>query len=113
MRFTYKLLTAAAHAYPGPACVQNAALPEHHACPLLLSPSLPFHQVPSNSRSQMWASFDGKDRQALGPGDAVMVRMSTWPVPTVCSKDVSRDWFSGVREGLHWNVRKPQAGAGM
>ncbi len=101
------------HPYPGLTCVQHAAPPKLHACPLLLSPPSLSRQVPANSRSQMWASFDGKDRQALGPGDAVMVRMSRWPVPTVCSKDVSRDWFSGVREGLHWNVRKPQAGAGM
>ncbi|KAG2430425.1 hypothetical protein HXX76_009950 [Chlamydomonas incerta] len=70
-------------------------------------------QVPSNSRAQMWCSFDGKDRQPLNAGDAVMIRMSAWPVPTVCSSDASRDWFSGVREGLHWNMRRLQAGAGQ
>ncbi|GLI64180.1 hypothetical protein VaNZ11_007361 [Volvox africanus] len=70
-------------------------------------------QVPGNSRAQMWCSFDGKDRQALNAGDAVVIRMSAWPVPTVCSKDASRDWFSGVREGLHWNMRRLQAGAGQ
>eukprot|EP00798_Chlamydomonas_sp_ICE-L_P032354 gene32354-5382_t len=48
----------------------------------------------------------------LNPGDAVIIRMSQWPVPTVCSTDPSRDWFSGVREGLHWNVRGQQQGAG-
>ncbi|KXZ45245.1 hypothetical protein GPECTOR_56g341 [Gonium pectorale] len=70
-------------------------------------------QVPANSRAQMWCSFDGKDRQALRPGDAVIIRMSAWPVPTVCSRDASRDWFSSVREGLHWNLRRLQAGAGQ
>ncbi|GIL45461.1 hypothetical protein Vafri_2698 [Volvox africanus] len=70
-------------------------------------------QVPGNSRAQMWCSFDGKDRQALNAGDAMVIRMSAWPVPTVCSKDASRDWFSGVREGLHWNMRRLQAGAGQ
>ncbi|GLC39749.1 hypothetical protein PLESTF_001898000 [Pleodorina starrii] len=70
-------------------------------------------QVPANSRAQMWCSFDGKDRQALNAGDAVVIRMSAWPVPTVCSRDASRDWFSGVREGLHWNMRRLQAGAGQ
>lgn len=33
-------------------------------------------QVPQDARSQMFASFDGKDRQALNAGDAVIVRMS-------------------------------------
>ncbi|PNH12911.1 NAD(H) kinase 1 [Tetrabaena socialis] len=70
-------------------------------------------QVPANSRAQLWCSFDGKDRQALNAGDAVMIRMSAWPVPTICSENASMDWFSGVREGLHWNMRRLQAGAGQ
>lgn len=61
----------------------------------------------------MWASFDGKDRCALNCGDAVLIRMSHWPVPTVCDHDPSRDWFGSVREGLQWNVRKVQHGAGQ
>lgn len=70
-------------------------------------------QVPADSRSQMYCSFDGKDRQALGAGDAVVIRLSRWPIPTVCSRDHSHDWFRSVRETLHWNVRKQQAGAGQ
>lgn len=69
-------------------------------------------QVPADGRSQLWCSFDGKDRKALGPGDAIIIRMSEWPIPTVSSLDPSRDWFMGVRKGLHWNERRPQAGAG-
>lgn len=70
-------------------------------------------QVPPGSRSQAWCSFDGKDRQLLAAGDAVVIRTSVWPVPTICNKDASRDWFSSVRDNLHWNVRKLQAGAGQ
>ena len=32
----------------------------------------------------MWCSFDGKDRQELRAGDAVIIRTSQWPIPTVC-----------------------------
>jgi NAD+ kinase len=28
-------------------------------------------------------------------------------------QDASRDWFKGVQEGLHWNMRRLQAGAGQ
>ncbi len=82
-------------------------------------PHLPFRtlmhfpQVPRDSRAEMWCSFDGKDRQELNAGDAVIIRMSQWPIPTVCSADPSQDWFMGVREGLHWNTRRVQAGAGQ
>ena len=69
--------------------------------------------MPLNSRAEAYCSFDGKDRQKLAPGEAVMIRSSAWPVPTVCNKDAGRDWFSGVREGLHWNQRRLQAGAGQ
>ena len=66
-----------------------------------------------DSRAEMWCSFDGKDRQPLRAGDAIIIRSSRWPIPTVCSSDPSRDWFMGVREGLHWNSRRVQAGAGQ
>ncbi|KAL6755673.1 ATP-NAD kinase-like domain-containing protein [Haematococcus lacustris] len=69
-------------------------------------------QVPRDARSQMYCSFDGKDRQELLAGDSVIIRMSQWPVPTVCSQDPSQDWFRGIQEGLHWNARRLQAGAG-
>ena len=70
-------------------------------------------QVPVDSRGHVWASFDGKDRTELVPGDAVVLRLSKWPVPSVAAEaDPSGDWFSAVRECLHWNLRKVQGGAG-
>jgi NAD+ kinase len=73
-----------------------------------------FVQVPANARGHVWASFDGKDRTQLGPGDAVVMRLSKWPVPSVAAEaDPSSDWFSAVRECLHWNMRKVQGGAGQ
>lgn len=65
-------------------------------------------QLPINCRGQAWASFDGKGRQQLWGGDALIVRMSEWPVPAVCEKESSGDFLRSVRESLHWNRRNIQ-----
>ncbi|XP_062084085.1 NAD(H) kinase 1-like [Humulus lupulus] len=66
-------------------------------------------QVPFNSRSNAWASFDGKGRKELGPGDALVISMAPWPVPTACLVDSTTDFFRSIHEGLHWNLRKAQS----
>jgi NAD+ kinase len=65
-------------------------------------------QVPAGGRAPLWASFDGRVRVALAPGDSVRVRLSRWPMPTVCAGDATADWFASVRETLHWNERRVQ-----
>ncbi|KAG8085444.1 hypothetical protein GUJ93_ZPchr0010g9721 [Zizania palustris] len=66
-------------------------------------------QVPINSRGQAWASFDGKGRKQLGPGDALICSVSPWPVPTACLVDSTTDFLRSIHEGLHWNLRKSQS----
>ncbi|KAM3403804.1 hypothetical protein ACQJBY_007113 [Aegilops geniculata] len=66
-------------------------------------------QVPFNSRGQAWASFDGKGRIQLGPGDALICSVSPWPLPTACLVDSTTDFLRSIHEGLHWNLRKSQA----
>lgn len=66
-------------------------------------------QVPFNSRGQAWASFDGKDRQILRAGDALLCNMSLWPVPTSCVVESTHEFLRSVREGLHWNMRQNQS----
>nr|CAB3461616.1 unnamed protein product [Digitaria exilis] len=66
-------------------------------------------QVPFNSRGQAWASFDGKGRIQLGPGDALICSISPWPVPTACLVDSTTDFLRSIHEGLHWNLRKSQS----
>ena len=39
---------------------------------------------------------------------SVRITTSTYPVPCVCNQDQISDWFEGLAECLHWNVRKPQ-----
>ncbi|KAL1808698.1 hypothetical protein ACET3Z_025688 [Daucus carota] len=69
-------------------------------------------QVPFNSRGSAWASFDGKDRKQLGPGDALVCSMAPWPVPTACREDSTSDFLHSIHEGLHWNLRKTQLSDG-
>lgn len=66
-------------------------------------------QVPFNSRGDAWASFDGKDRKQLAPGDALVCSMAPWPVPTACQVDSTSDFFRSIHDGLHWNLRKTQS----
>ncbi|XP_034211129.1 NAD(H) kinase 1 isoform X2 [Prunus dulcis] len=66
-------------------------------------------QVPFNSRSHAWASFDGKDRKRLAAGDALVCSMAPWPVPTACQIDSTSDFLNSIHDGLHWNLRKTQS----
>lgn len=66
-------------------------------------------QVPFNSRSHAYASFDGKDRKLLAAGDALVCSMAPWPVPTACQVDSTSDFLRSIHEGLHWNLRKTQS----
>lgn len=66
-------------------------------------------QVPANSRGNAWASFDGKDRKQLAPGDALVCSMAAWPVPTACRGDSTSDFLHSIHDGLHWNLRRTQS----
>ncbi|XP_044504689.1 NAD(H) kinase 1-like isoform X3 [Mangifera indica] len=66
-------------------------------------------QVPFNSRSPAWVSFDGKDRKQLAAGDTLVCSMAPWPVPTACQVDSTEDFLQSIHDGLHWNLRKTQA----
>ena len=65
-------------------------------------------RVPLDARGGCFASFDGRDRTELLPGDAVHIALSRWPMPTVCSRDSTTDWVSSIRNTLHWNERRTQ-----
>ncbi|GMH36488.1 hypothetical protein BSKO_04356 [Bryopsis sp. KO-2023] len=65
-------------------------------------------KIPDISRSQGWVSFDGRERQELQRGDAVKVRMSRHPVPTISAEDQTGDWFSSLERCFGWNDRLQQ-----
>ncbi|KAK9824097.1 hypothetical protein WJX72_007721 [[Myrmecia] bisecta] len=66
-------------------------------------------RIPHDARSSAWVCFDGKQRQELQRGDAVRVRMSPNPVPTINKTDGSADWFASLERCFGWNDRKEQA----
>ncbi|XP_051142803.1 putative NAD kinase 3 [Andrographis paniculata] len=68
--------------------------------------------VPPDSRGHAWASFDGKSRRQLAPGDSLLCSMAAWPVPTACCMDSTGHFLRSIRDILHWNLRRAQASDG-
>lgn len=62
-------------------------------------------KINSESRGNNCASFDGRHRATLNPGDSLLISMSRWPLPSICRVDGTTDWFDGVRSVLQWNSR--------
>lgn len=62
-------------------------------------------KVSPDSRGTNCASFDGRHRTALHPGDSLLISMSRWPVPSICRLDGTTDWFDGVRRYAHTRTR--------
>lgn len=112
----YNLAAGGSMVHPGVPCFLFTPICPHSLSsrPLVLPEHVTLRiKVPVDSRSSAYCSFDGRSRQELRPGDAVLISMSQWPAPMVCHLDASHDWFLSMREGLCWNVRKQQAGRGQ
>ncbi|ETW03656.1 hypothetical protein H310_05052 [Aphanomyces invadans] len=63
--------------------------------------------VPTTARtSSVMTSFDGKVRVEMKSGDTLHVRVSTFPLPSVCNLNENEDWFASVKSNLNWNQRK-------
>ncbi|KAI3409359.1 uncharacterized protein J3R85_019435 [Psidium guajava] len=69
-------------------------------------------RVPLNSPIDAYASFDGKGREKLAPGDELVCRMAPCPVPTACLVDSTTDFLRSIQDCLHWNERKAQSSDG-
>lgn len=65
-------------------------------------------RVPRNARSGAWVCFDGKARQELHRGDAVLIKMSEHPVPTINKTDLTSDWFESLERCFRWSERSEQ-----
>ncbi|GBF92618.1 ATP-NAD kinase [Raphidocelis subcapitata] len=65
-------------------------------------------RVPRNARSGAWVCFDGKARQELFRGDAVIIKMSEHPVPTINKTDLTADWFESLERCFRWSERSEQ-----
>ncbi|KAF1826893.1 ATP-NAD kinase [Dissoconium aciculare CBS 342.82] len=65
--------------------------------------------VPYDGRASCWASFDGKERSELCPGDYVTISASRFPFPSVLPLDRrSEDWVESISRTLNWNNRQRQ-----
>ena len=112
----YNLAAGGSMAHPSVPCVLFTPICAHSLSfrPLLLPDTVrlrlqvPAAVPPGRGGGTLWASFDGRGRTALRPGDSVRVALSRWPMPTVCAADATADWFASARETLHWNERRVQ-----
>ncbi|PNY24845.1 kinase [Tolypocladium capitatum] len=67
--------------------------------------------VPYDARTASWASFDGRERVDLQPGDYVTISASRYPFASVQGEGRrSEDWVNGIRRKLGWNTRQKQKG---
>ncbi|RFU77803.1 serine threonine kinase [Trichoderma arundinaceum] len=67
--------------------------------------------VPYKARTASWASFDGRERVELNPGDYVTVSASRYPFASVQTEGRrSEDWINSISGKLGWNTRQKQKG---
>lgn len=65
--------------------------------------------VPYDARSSSWASFDGRERVELSPGDYVTISASRYPFAHVMPPGRrSEDWVNSISRTLQWNSRQRQ-----
>ncbi|KAL3473084.1 ATP-NAD kinase-like domain-containing protein [Aspergillus californicus] len=65
--------------------------------------------VPYDARTSSWASFDGRQRVELLPGDYVTVSASRYPFANVLPHGGrGDDWMHSLSKTLNWNKRQRQ-----
>ncbi|CAD6506186.1 BgTH12-07116 [Blumeria graminis f. sp. triticale] len=65
--------------------------------------------VPYDSRSSSWASFDGRERVELRPGDYITISASRYPFASVMHpRRGSEEWIGRISDKLGWNTRQRQ-----
>ncbi|KAH8599860.1 NAD(H) kinase [Bisporella sp. PMI_857] len=65
--------------------------------------------VPYDSRTSSWASFDGRERVELRPGDYVTISASRFPFANVMPHGRrNEDWINSISGKLGWNTRQRQ-----
>lgn len=66
-------------------------------------------EFPTTSRaSACYVSFDGKNRVRMERGDSIVVRVSSYPLPSICRVNENQDWFESMITNLNWNQRRAQ-----
>lgn len=65
-------------------------------------------EVSPDSRASAWASFDGRSRMELAPGDYISITVSDHTLRTIAATTPSQDFFFSLNHLLHWNERPVQ-----
>ncbi|EQC41711.1 hypothetical protein SDRG_01668 [Saprolegnia diclina VS20] len=108
----YSLSAGGSMTHPSVPCMLLTPICPHSLSfrPLLFHDSATLKIVlPFTARtSSVNVSFDGKTRLRLGKGDALYVRVSSYPLPSVCRLNENEDWFESVKVNLNWNQRREQ-----
>ncbi|KAI1451377.1 ATP-NAD kinase [Annulohypoxylon moriforme] len=70
--------------------------------------------VPYDARTHSWASFDGRERVELLPGDYVTISASRFPFASVQPQGRrGEDWVKSISAKLGWNTRQRQRNEGF
>ncbi|KAK2749479.1 hypothetical protein FQN57_006413 [Myotisia sp. PD_48] len=65
--------------------------------------------VPYDARTSSWASFDGRERIELNPGDYVTISASRYPYANVIPATQRRhEWIQSISRTFNWNTRHRQ-----
>jgi len=81
---------------------------------------LQMHATPGRATARQYTrppltrrvAFDGKNTQALKPGDSMRFMTSHCPLPMITAGYMDNDWFSSITEKLMWNaiIKKSRGG---
>eukprot|EP01135_Chromosphaera_perkinsii_P005998 Nk52_evm1s378 gene=Nk52_evmTU1s378 len=107
----YSVSAGGSMVHPSVPCILLTPICPHTLSfrPLILPDTVELQVVvPQDSRNTAWVSFDGRNREELCQGEAIMVTVSRFHIPTVNEVDQSSDWFKSLIDGLQWNTRKRQ-----
>ena len=60
---------------------------------------------PENRSKNLWVSFDGRERFETQRNQRLEIKMSPYPVSTICGSDPTLDWLSSLSRCLAYNQR--------
>lgn len=107
----YSLSAGGSIVHPSIPCVVITPICPHSLSfrPIVVSDTTSVRvRVPETARSSAYVSFDGSKQVELRRGDEVKIRVSEHPVPCLCSKGESEDWFQAIKGSFQWNERVGQ-----
>lgn len=108
----YNLAAGGSLCHPDNPVICVAAICAHTLSfrPIILPDSMVLRiGVPYDARGSSWASFDGRERVEMRPGDYVTVSASRYPFANVMPPHgTSEEWIKSISRTLQWNSRQKQ-----